>query len=105
MGNQCGAYDEKGIFISIRSRGNDCASFRQVVPVLTPESYAKHLRSFDDSGIKKIGEDLGGLDVKALEEMQNCHVEALSKICQEKPAKSLFVHWKRLSLISCVKML
>ncbi|KAI0496110.1 hypothetical protein KFK09_022417 [Dendrobium nobile] len=30
------------------------------------------------------GEDLGGLDVKALEEMQNCHVEALSKICQEK---------------------
>ncbi|KAL0912812.1 hypothetical protein M5K25_016220 [Dendrobium thyrsiflorum] len=30
MGNRCGAYDEKGIFISTRLRGNDCASFRQV---------------------------------------------------------------------------
>ncbi|XP_020593333.1 kinesin-like protein KIN-7E, chloroplastic [Phalaenopsis equestris] len=30
------------------------------------------------------GEELSGLDVKSLEEMQNCHVEALSKICQEK---------------------
>ncbi|KAL0925423.1 hypothetical protein M5K25_003750 [Dendrobium thyrsiflorum] len=29
MGNRCGAYDEKGIFISTRLRGNDCASFRQ----------------------------------------------------------------------------
>ncbi|KAL5215542.1 hypothetical protein ABZP36_006943 [Zizania latifolia] len=30
------------------------------------------------------GEDLKGLDVKVLEELQNFHVEALSKICQEK---------------------
>uniref|UniRef100_A0A0E0H123 Kinesin motor domain-containing protein n=1 Tax=Oryza nivara TaxID=4536 RepID=A0A0E0H123_ORYNI len=30
------------------------------------------------------GEDLRGLDVKVLEELQNFHVEALSKICQEK---------------------
>lgn len=30
------------------------------------------------------GEDLCGLDLKALEEMQNNNVEALSKICQEK---------------------
>ncbi|KAL0925804.1 hypothetical protein M5K25_004174 [Dendrobium thyrsiflorum] len=30
MGNRCGAYDEKGIFISTRLRGNNCASFRQV---------------------------------------------------------------------------
>ncbi|KAL0920551.1 hypothetical protein M5K25_009693 [Dendrobium thyrsiflorum] len=30
MGNRCGAYNEKGIFISTRLRGNDCASFRQV---------------------------------------------------------------------------
>ncbi|KAL0927563.1 hypothetical protein M5K25_001745 [Dendrobium thyrsiflorum] len=29
MGNRCDAYDEKGIFISTRLRGNDCASFRQ----------------------------------------------------------------------------
>ncbi|KAL0910383.1 hypothetical protein M5K25_021360 [Dendrobium thyrsiflorum] len=29
-GNRCGAYGEKGIFISTRLRGNDCASFRQV---------------------------------------------------------------------------
>ncbi|KAG8082057.1 hypothetical protein GUJ93_ZPchr0014g47488 [Zizania palustris] len=32
------------------------------------------------------GEDLKGLDVKVLEELQNFHVEALSKICQEKMA-------------------
>ena len=30
------------------------------------------------------GEDLRGLDVKVLEELQNFHVEALSRICQEK---------------------
>lgn len=30
------------------------------------------------------GEDLDGLDVRALEELQSFHVEALSKICQEK---------------------
>ncbi|KAL0927321.1 hypothetical protein M5K25_001484 [Dendrobium thyrsiflorum] len=29
MGTRCGAYGEKGIFISSRSRGNDCAFFRQ----------------------------------------------------------------------------
>ncbi|KAL0903215.1 hypothetical protein M5K25_027575 [Dendrobium thyrsiflorum] len=29
MGNRCDAYNEKGIFISTRLRGNDCASFRQ----------------------------------------------------------------------------
>lgn len=32
------------------------------------------------------GEDLRGLDVKVLEELQNFHVEALSRICQEKMA-------------------
>ncbi|KAL0921554.1 hypothetical protein M5K25_008637 [Dendrobium thyrsiflorum] len=36
MGNRCGAYDEKGIFISTRLRGNDCASFRQ--PVVLPSN-------------------------------------------------------------------
>ncbi|KAL0913735.1 hypothetical protein M5K25_017217 [Dendrobium thyrsiflorum] len=30
MGNWCGAYGEKGIFISTRLRGNDCASFRHI---------------------------------------------------------------------------
>ncbi|XP_073099873.1 kinesin-like protein KIN-7E, chloroplastic [Elaeis guineensis] len=30
------------------------------------------------------GEDLIGLDSRALEELQNLHVEALAKICQEK---------------------
>lgn len=29
-------------------------------------------------------EDLAGLDVAMLEELQSFHVEALSKICQEK---------------------
>ncbi|KAL0928756.1 hypothetical protein M5K25_000677 [Dendrobium thyrsiflorum] len=36
MGNRCVAYDEKGIFISTRLRGNDCASFRQAF-----EDYSK----------------------------------------------------------------
>nr|CAH67300.1 OSIGBa0102D10.3 [Oryza sativa] len=35
------------------------------------------------------GEDLRGLDVKVLEELQNFHVEALSKICQEKMANQV----------------
>ncbi|KAG0448811.1 hypothetical protein HPP92_027647 [Vanilla planifolia] len=30
------------------------------------------------------GDDLYGLDIKALEDLQSFHVEALSKICQEK---------------------
>ena len=30
------------------------------------------------------GEDIRGLEVKVLEELQNFHVEALSRICQEK---------------------
>ncbi|KAL6885877.1 hypothetical protein ACP4OV_010138 [Aristida adscensionis] len=34
------------------------------------------------------GEDLRGLDVKVLDELQNFHVEALSRICQEKHGKS-----------------
>ncbi|KAB8095383.1 hypothetical protein EE612_023413 [Oryza sativa] len=42
------------------------------------------------------GEDLRGLDVKVLEELQNFHVEALSKICQEKylsaPAWLIFIY-------------
>uniref|UniRef100_A0A0E0DEG1 Kinesin motor domain-containing protein n=1 Tax=Oryza meridionalis TaxID=40149 RepID=A0A0E0DEG1_9ORYZ len=35
------------------------------------------------------GEDLRGLDVKVLEELQNFHVEALSRICQEKMANQV----------------
>uniref|UniRef100_A0A0A9CY47 Uncharacterized protein n=1 Tax=Arundo donax TaxID=35708 RepID=A0A0A9CY47_ARUDO len=35
------------------------------------------------------GEDLRGLDVKVLEELQNFHVEALSRICQEKMASQV----------------
>jgi centromeric protein E len=30
------------------------------------------------------GEDLSGLDASALDGLQNFHVEALSKLCQEK---------------------
>ncbi|XP_052153063.1 kinesin-like protein KIN-7E, chloroplastic isoform X2 [Oryza glaberrima] len=35
------------------------------------------------------GEDLRGLDVKVLEELQNFHIEALSRICQEKMANQV----------------
>ncbi|KAJ1271064.1 hypothetical protein BS78_06G100400 [Paspalum vaginatum] len=35
------------------------------------------------------GEDLRGLDIKVLEELQNFHVEALSRICQEKMASQV----------------
>uniref|UniRef100_A0A453C0G6 Uncharacterized protein n=1 Tax=Aegilops tauschii subsp. strangulata TaxID=200361 RepID=A0A453C0G6_AEGTS len=35
------------------------------------------------------GEDIRGLEVKVLEELQNFHVEALSRICQEKMAKQV----------------
>lgn len=35
------------------------------------------------------GEDIRGLEVKVLEELQNFHVEALSRICQEKMAKQM----------------
>ncbi|KAK3144734.1 hypothetical protein QOZ80_4AG0317110 [Eleusine coracana subsp. coracana] len=35
------------------------------------------------------GEDLRGLDVKVLDELQNFHVEALSRICQEKMANQV----------------
>ncbi|GJN27586.1 hypothetical protein PR202_gb15618 [Eleusine coracana subsp. coracana] len=35
------------------------------------------------------GEDLRGLDVKVLDELQNFHVEALSRICQEKIANQV----------------
>uniref|UniRef100_A0A0E0KQV1 Kinesin motor domain-containing protein n=1 Tax=Oryza punctata TaxID=4537 RepID=A0A0E0KQV1_ORYPU len=35
------------------------------------------------------GEDLRGLDVKVLEDLQNFHVEALSRICQEKMANQV----------------
>ncbi|KAL6650591.1 hypothetical protein ACP70R_009516 [Stipagrostis hirtigluma subsp. patula] len=35
------------------------------------------------------GEDLRGLDLKVLEELQNFHVEALSRICQEKMANQV----------------
>ncbi|XP_062184780.1 kinesin-like protein KIN-7E, chloroplastic [Phragmites australis] len=35
------------------------------------------------------GEDIKGLDVKVLEELQNFHVEALSRICQEKMASQV----------------
>uniref|UniRef100_A0ACD5URV3 Uncharacterized protein n=1 Tax=Avena sativa TaxID=4498 RepID=A0ACD5URV3_AVESA len=35
------------------------------------------------------GENIRGLEVKVLEELQNFHVEALSRICQEKMAKQM----------------
>jgi hypothetical protein len=35
------------------------------------------------------GEDLRGLDVKVLDELQNFHVEVLSRICQEKVRPSI----------------
>ncbi|KAL0923343.1 hypothetical protein M5K25_007397 [Dendrobium thyrsiflorum] len=42
MGNRCDAYNEKGIFISTRLRGNDCASFRQEIVLLRPIPINKH---------------------------------------------------------------
>jgi hypothetical protein len=41
------------------------------------------------------GEDLRGLDVEVLDELQNFHVEVLSRICQEKvgrPCSHLLEH-------------
>ncbi|KAL0918614.1 hypothetical protein M5K25_010632 [Dendrobium thyrsiflorum] len=45
MGNRCGAYDEKGIFISIRLRGNDCASFRQAFEAINKENSSIKMQS------------------------------------------------------------
>ncbi|OEL25558.1 Kinesin-like protein KIN-7E, chloroplastic [Dichanthelium oligosanthes] len=43
-----------------------------------------------ESAVSRLkGEDLRGLDVKVLEELQNFHVEALSRICQEKMASQV----------------
>jgi len=39
------------------------------------------------------GEDLVGLDLAALEELQNVHVEAITKICQAKVRFSLLVNY------------
>ncbi|KAL0908248.1 hypothetical protein M5K25_022733 [Dendrobium thyrsiflorum] len=43
MENRCGAYDEKGIFISSRLRGNDCASFRQPITENDDDDIIKEL--------------------------------------------------------------
>jgi hypothetical protein len=37
-----------------------------------------------NSNVSCQGEDIAGLDVTALEEMQNLHVEAITKICHAK---------------------
>ncbi|XP_072969785.1 kinesin-like protein KIN-7E, chloroplastic isoform X1 [Typha angustifolia] len=44
----------------------------------------RHRRELESIVSRLKGEDLTGLDSRALEELQNFHVEALSKICQEK---------------------
>lgn len=75
-------------YSGVRSKGSDCLHEHQI------SSFADIRSAFDYERkrckelqivISKLkAEDLGGLDVKALEEMQDFHVEALSKICQEK---------------------
>ncbi|XP_044457559.1 kinesin-like protein KIN-7E, chloroplastic isoform X3 [Triticum aestivum] len=58
---------------------------------------AKAAYNFERSRCKELenamsrlkGEDIRGLEVKVLEELQNFHVEALSRICQEKMAKQV----------------
>lgn len=37
-----------------------------------------------NSNVSYQGEDVAGLDVTALEELQNLHVEAITKICHAK---------------------
>lgn len=74
----------------IKSKGDsfsDCmydqiSSFEEVITAFEYER--KRRKELQDVISKLKAEDLGGLDFKALEEMQNFHVEALSKICQEK---------------------
>ncbi|XP_073003631.1 kinesin-like protein KIN-7E, chloroplastic isoform X2 [Typha latifolia] len=44
----------------------------------------RHRKELESIVSRLKGEDLTGLDSRALEELQNFHVEALSKICQEK---------------------
>ncbi|KAG8064543.1 hypothetical protein GUJ93_ZPchr0004g40062 [Zizania palustris] len=47
------------------------------------------------------GEDLRGLDVKVLEELQNFHVEALSRICKEKMANQSATAEATLTILMC----
>ncbi|KAL0905847.1 hypothetical protein M5K25_024288 [Dendrobium thyrsiflorum] len=51
MGNRCVAYDEKGIFISISLRGNDCASFRQHDNWFDEDSLDSHLNTHSTSSL------------------------------------------------------
>ncbi|XP_020106536.1 kinesin-like protein KIN-7E, chloroplastic [Ananas comosus] len=44
----------------------------------------RHCKELESIVARLRGEDLGGLDNNALEELQNFHIEALSKICQAK---------------------
>ncbi|CAM0904596.1 unnamed protein product [Alopecurus aequalis] len=49
----------------------------------------RRCKELENSMSRLKGEDIKGLEVKVLEELQNFHVEALSRICQEKMAKQL----------------
>ncbi|MCD7452081.1 hypothetical protein HAX54_014921 [Datura stramonium] len=44
----------------------------------------KRCKELDDLVSKLKGDDLGGLDINALEELQSLHVEAITKICRAK---------------------
>ncbi|KAL3365997.1 hypothetical protein AABB24_010897 [Solanum stoloniferum] len=44
----------------------------------------KRCKELDDLVSRLKGDDLGGLDINALEELQSLHVEAITKICRAK---------------------
>ncbi|CAN4099697.1 unnamed protein product [Withania somnifera] len=55
----------------------------------------KRCKELDDLVSRLKGDDLGGLDINALEELQSLHVEAITKICRAKvrllPALNLLI--------------
>ncbi|KAK8948905.1 hypothetical protein KSP39_PZI005976 [Platanthera zijinensis] len=72
----------------VRSKGSDCLHEHQITSfedIRSAFDYERKRCKELQVVISKLkAEDLSGLDVKALEVMQDFHVEALSKICQEK---------------------
>ncbi|XP_056164584.1 kinesin-like protein KIN-7E, chloroplastic isoform X2 [Syzygium oleosum] len=53
---------------------------------------SKRCRELESTISRLKGEDLSGLDVAVLEELQNLHVEAITKICHAKCASRIFAN-------------
>ncbi|KAG5601212.1 hypothetical protein H5410_032582 [Solanum commersonii] len=83
------AKSRNDISLSKDKKGSE--TFENIPPVDTSEELKadyhkerKRSKELDDLVSRLKGDDLGGLDINALEELQSLHVEAITKICRAK---------------------